>query len=96
MQGAAIGVTQPLVMVTVFQVFPQDRRGFAVGVYSMGLVLAVSMGPPIGGLALELLSWRYIFWLPLPMVLLTLPLGLIFLPSVCQDAKQPFDWISFS
>lgn len=96
MQGAAAGIVQPLVMVTVFQVFPENRRGFALGIYSMGLVLAVAMGPPVGGLALEVLSWRYIFWLPLPLVAVALPLGLIFLPSVRQDSRQPFDWIGYS
>ena len=59
-QGMATGIIQPLIMVTVFQVFPEERRGFAMGIYSMGLVLAVAMGPPVGGLALEVLSWRYL------------------------------------
>ena len=95
LQGAATGIVQPLVMVTVFQVFPQSRRGFAMGLYSMGLVLAVAMGPPVGGLALEVLSWRYIFWLPLPLILFALPLGLIFMPSVRKPGGEPFDWIGY-
>ncbi|MEC8172780.1 MAG: MFS transporter, partial [Pseudomonadota bacterium] len=38
LQGSAAGVIQPLVMVTVFQAFPEGRRGAALGVYVMGLV----------------------------------------------------------
>ena len=95
MQGMATGIIQPLIMVTVFQVFPVERRGFALGIYSMGLVLAVALGPPVGGVALELLNWRYIFWLPLPLLLIALPLGMVFMPSVRKLGGQAFDWVGY-
>ncbi|MEC7649717.1 MAG: MFS transporter, partial [Pseudomonadota bacterium] len=58
LQGIASGIIQPLILVTIFQVFPQEHRGFAAGVYSMALMLAVAMGPVFGGLAMEVLDWR--------------------------------------
>ncbi|MGY8937675.1 MAG: DHA2 family efflux MFS transporter permease subunit [Alphaproteobacteria bacterium] len=95
MQGMATGIIQPLIMVTVFQVFPKERRGFALGIYSMGLVLAIALGPPVGGVALEFLNWRYIFWLPLPLLLIALPLGIVFMPSVRRLGGQAFDWVGY-
>ena len=94
-QGMATGIIQPLIMVTVFQVFPKERRGFALGIYSMGLVLAIALGPPVGGLALEVLNWRYIFWLPLPLLLISLPFGMVFMPSVRKPGGQAFDWLGY-
>ncbi len=44
MQGFSAGVIQPLAMVTVVQVFPANRRGVAVGIFGMGLMLAVGRG----------------------------------------------------
>ena len=81
LQGSAAGVIQPLVMVTVFQAFPEGRRGAALGVYVMGLVGAASVGPPLGGLAIELFNWRYIFYAPLALVAIAVPLGALFMPN---------------
>ena len=68
MQGVAAGVIQPLVMVTAFQVLPAERRGYAMAIYSMGVFMAVAVGPIIGGFAIDLFHWRYIFWAPLPVI----------------------------
>ena len=96
LQGAAAGCIQPLIMVTIFQVFPADRRGFAMGVYGMGLTLAVGLGPVLGGVAIDLLDWRYIFIAPIPLVFLALGLGFIFMPSVRKEGGQAFDWVGYA
>ena len=95
LQGAAAGCVQPLIMVTIFQVFPAERRGFAMGIYGMGLTLAVGLGPVLGGIAIELLDWRYIFLAPVPLVFLALGMGMIFMPSVRKPGGQAFDWIGY-
>jgi len=95
LQGAAAGCIQPLIMVTIFQVFPHDKRGFAMGIYGMGLTLAVGLGPVLGGIAIELLDWRYIFLAPIPLVFLALGLGVVFMPSVRKRDGQVFDWVGY-
>lgn len=95
MQGLAAGVIQPLVMVVAFQVFPADRRGYAMGIYSMGIFLAVAVGPIFGGFAIELLNWRYIFWAPLPVIGIGALMGWVFIPSVPSEKKLSFDWTGY-
>lgn len=95
LQGAAAGVIQPLVMVTLFQVYPKGNRGSALGFYVMGLVGAASVGPPAGGLLIEIFDWRYIFFAPLLLVIIALPLGALFLPSVRSKTPPAFDWIGY-
>ena len=69
LQGAATGVGQPLAMFSIFSVFPPERRGMAVGLYGLGTVLAPTFGPILGGRAIDHISWRYLFFLPLPFCL---------------------------
>lgn len=95
MQGAAAGVIQPLVMVTLFQAFPEGKRGSALGLYVMGLVGAASVGPPVGGLAIEIFNWRYIFFAPLILVAISFPLGMLFMPSVRSKTPPKFDWLGY-
>lgn len=95
-QGFAAGVIQPLVMTTVFQVFPPDRRGTAMGVFGTGIVLAPGLGPALGGLAIDAFSWRTMFLLPLPLVVLAIVGGLIFMPSPPREQRLPrFDWAGY-
>lgn len=96
LQGAAAGVVQPLIMVTMFQVYPPERRGFAMAIYSMGVFMAVAVGPVVGGFAIELLHWRYIFWAPIPVIVVAAVMGWFFMPSERSEERAPFDWVGYA
>ncbi len=94
MQGAAAGIVQPLSMMTIFTVFPPERRGSAMGIFGLGVVLAPAFGPALGGWAVDTFSWRAVFFLPLPLCAVALLLGSIFMPT--RNPAQPrrsFDWV---
>ncbi len=96
MQGVAAGVIQPLTMAVTFKVFPPERRGTAMGLYSMGIVLAPAVGPTLGGIAIELFNWRYVFFLTLPTSAIAVVLGFVFMPSKKLERHIPqFDFIGF-
>jgi EmrB/QacA subfamily drug resistance transporter len=97
LQGAAAGVGQPLGMFCIFSVFPPERRGTAVGIYGLGTVLAPTIGPILGGIAIDSFSWRYIFFLPLPFSALALVAALIFMHGKDRSGQLPsFDWTGFA
>ena len=97
LQGFASGIVQPLVMVTLFQVFPSDRRGFAMGIYGMGLMLALGFGPVVGGVTADLFNWRTIFWVPIPLVAAALMMGVFFMPTKRPDGPvKPFDFVGYA
>lgn len=96
LQGLSAGIVQPLGMAVVFKVFPRDQKGFSMGIFAMGNVLAPALGPTLGGIAIDLLSWRYIFLLTLPTAFLALIVGNLFLPSRAMPKKIPrFDFLGF-
>lgn len=95
LQGAAAGIIQPLIMVTLFRAFPEGRRGQALGLYAMGLVFAASVGPVFGGMAIEAFDWRAIFFMPLVLVAMCVPLGLMFMPNERGDKAVAFDWLGY-
>src|SRR5690348_14304577 len=97
LQGFSAGVSQPLVMATIFTVFPPDRRGMAMGVFGLGVVFAPAIGPTLGGLMIEYFSWRYVFYISLPFCALAAVLGLFFMPSRPLPKQiPPFDWLGFA
>lgn len=96
-QGAAAGLVQPLAMVVVFSVFGAEKRGMAMGVFGLGVVLAPALGPTVGGLLIDNYSWRYVFLVGPPFCALSMALALTFLPGRTQTAQaRPFDSAGFA
>ena len=87
LQGASSGIITPIGMSQIFQTFPLGRQGFAMGVSSIGAILAPALGPTIGGLLVDTLNWRYVFFLGVPFSLVCVPLAMLFLPP--REASAP-------
>ncbi|TMH57556.1 MAG: multidrug efflux MFS transporter, partial [Betaproteobacteria bacterium] len=93
LQGAAAGVMQPLSMIALFEVFPPEERGRAMGLFGFGVVLAPAIGPAIGGLLMQAFGWRAIFLLSVPFCVAAWPLGARSLSSGRgAGPRRPFDW----
>jgi EmrB/QacA subfamily drug resistance transporter len=93
-QGAATGVVQPLAMVVMFRIYPPERRGAAMGIFGVGVVLAPAIGPWIGGLLVDAFNWRYVFYLGVPFAGIALVMTQLFLPGRDGAGPRPrFDWL---
>jgi len=97
LQGGAAGVLQPFSMQVLFQVFPPEKRGSAMGIMGVGVVLAPAFGPPLGGIMVDSFSWHYVFFLGLPLAAAAFVLAILFLPGLKNAAQpRPFDWFGFA
>ena len=93
LQGAASGVLQPLAMIVLFDAFPIEQRGRAMGMFGFGIVLAPAIGPTVGGILVQAFGWRSIFLMSVPFCIVGIGLGLRFLSGRGHDRpRQGFDW----
>ncbi len=91
-QGAMAGLMQPMGMYLLFRVFPRERRGHAMGIYGMGVILAPALGPVLGGFLVDQLDWRYVMFAPAPVTLIGVLMAWRFLPlPVSRPAPYRFD-----
>ncbi len=74
MQGAGGGGLQPMAQAILADVFPPEKRGLAFALYGVTAILAPTIGPTLGGWITFNYSWRWIFFINLPVGLLTLAL----------------------
>lgn len=71
-QGASGGVMQPLSQAVMLESFPPEERGEAMAVWGLGIVVAPIFGPVIGGWLTDNYSWRWIFYINIPVGMLAL------------------------
>jgi EmrB/QacA subfamily drug resistance transporter len=72
-QGAGSALLVPLGLALLSGAFPPERRGAAIGMFSAITGLAVASGPLVGGAVVQGLAWQWIFWINVPIGLLTIP-----------------------
>lgn len=88
-QGLCAGIVQPLAMVLIFRVFAEGGRGMALGLYGLGVMVAPTLGPTIGGYLVDHFGWAAVFWLPLPLCVLGVLGGQWLLPNQ-RERQTPF------
>jgi EmrB/QacA subfamily drug resistance transporter len=80
-QGAGAALVMPLAIAIVSSAFPAERRGTAIGLLMAVTGLAVAGGPLVGGAIAQGISWQWIFWVNVPIGLLTIPFVLARIPE---------------
>ncbi|MEO8652850.1 MAG: MFS transporter, partial [Ramlibacter sp.] len=84
-EGLAAGVVQPIPAIIILRVFQPGEQGRASGIFGMGVVLAPAIGPSIGGLLVDWLGWRSIFYMVVPFCLVSLWLAFRYVPVTAPD-----------
>lgn len=74
-QAMATGLSTPILFHLIFTEIPANRKGIMTGFAGMVISFAPAIGPTYGGIVSETLSWRMIFWLILPLALISLIIG---------------------
>src|SRR3954454_18646084 len=96
LQGMFGAALVPLSQATLLDIYPPERRGFAMAIWGVGVMLGPIMGPTLGGWLTEPYSWRWVFYINLPFGLLAAAGLMIFLPGGGQQGFLRFDWLGFS
>src|SRR5450432_2920439 len=65
-QGAGGGALQPLSQAILLESFPPEKRGLAMAVFALGVVVAPVLGPTLGGWLTDQYSWRWAFYINVP------------------------------
>src|SRR5271167_2668466 len=71
-QGAGGGALQPLSQAILLESFPPEKRGIALAVYGLGVVVAPVLGPTLGGYLTDSYSWRWAFYINIPIGVLAI------------------------
>ncbi len=81
-QGAGGGALQPLSQAILQESFPPEKRGLAMGMFGLGVVVAPILGPTLGGYLTDSHSWRWAFYI-------NIPVGIVAVLLILRYVKDP-------
>jgi EmrB/QacA subfamily drug resistance transporter len=88
--GAMIGANS---MALAVEATDKSQRGRALGLYAAAQAVGISAGPVAGGLLIGTLGWRWVFWVNVPLGLISIVAGWLVLPVTPRQSPAPtFDW----
>jgi DHA2 family multidrug resistance protein len=96
LQGMFGAALVPLSQSVMFDIYPAERRGSAMALWSVGVQIGPICGPILGGWLTEYYNWRWVFYVNVPFGILT-ALGLsLFLKETPKAKSEKLDWIGFT
>jgi MFS transporter, DHA2 family, multidrug resistance protein len=98
LQGAAGGGLQPVSQAVLLESFPREKHGQAMAVYGLGIILAPLLGPTLGGWITDSYSWRWVFYINVPISIAAMLMIQAFVedpPYARRTDKLPIDYIGF-
>lgn len=90
-QASGTAMMMPLLMTTILTLVPATSRGRFMGRISIVMSVAPALGPTISGAILSLASWRFLFWLVLPIAIVMLVVGARRVRNVGETRRAPID-----
>jgi EmrB/QacA subfamily drug resistance transporter len=91
LQGAGGGLLTPVGMALLFRTFPPEERVGVARVLMFATIIGPAAGPILGGFMIEHFSWRWIFYINLPVGISALLFGLLCLEDHPERQEDPFD-----
>jgi MFS transporter, DHA2 family, multidrug resistance protein len=96
LQGAFGAVLAPLAQSTLLDTYPRERHGQAMAIYGMGLMVGPILGPTLGGYLTESYTWRWVFFINVPVGIACMALVALYLRETELDRERPFDFFGFA
>ena len=97
LQAVGAGILAPLALATTALVFPPKQRGLGLALIAVVANVAAALGPPIGGVLVELASWHWIFAVNVPIGVVGVVLALRVMPETYDlTASERVDWIGMA
>ena len=93
-QGACGGGLQPLSQAILLESFPPHKRGQAMGFWALGIVVAPMLGPVLGGWLTDNYTWRWVFYINIPVGVIALLLteAFVFDPPYLRKERTGIDY----
>jgi EmrB/QacA subfamily drug resistance transporter len=90
-QGASGAFLSPLSITLLYSEFPTEERGLALGALGVPILLAPAIGPTLGGYIVTFMGWQLIFYINVPIGIVGIVLGSIFLRQSRAERRTAFD-----
>jgi len=94
LQGACGGALQPISQAVLLESFPPEDRGKAMAFWGLGIVVAPMLGPVLGGWLTDSYSWRWVFYINVPVGIASLVMTQLFIfdPPYIRRSSQRIDY----